>query len=113
MDIEDYCSLMLLNAKKMCNPFGVQLRPCRQRPWSSFSPKGELVECGDSSLHGSESGDKSPHSTFGGLNDDQGRNGLGSAHRREIIEKTLQRVVCFEITHMSWLMVELCGQFMD
>jgi len=25
---------------------------------------GEFVECGDSSPHGSESGDKSPHSTF-------------------------------------------------
>jgi len=41
-------------------------------PWSSFSPMGEFVECGDLSPHGSESGDKSPHSTFGGLNDDQG-----------------------------------------
>jgi len=33
---------------------------------------GEFVECGDSSPHGSESGDKSPHFRFGGLNDDQG-----------------------------------------
>jgi len=32
---------------------------------------GEFVECGDSSPHGSE-GDESPHSIFGGLNDDQG-----------------------------------------
>jgi len=32
----------------------------------------EFVECGDLSPHGSESGDKSPHSTLGGLNDDQG-----------------------------------------
>jgi len=42
------------------------------RPWSSFSPISEFVECGDSSPQGSESGDKSPHSTFGGLNDDLG-----------------------------------------
>ena len=33
-------------------------------------PKGEFAECSDSSPHGSESGDGSPHSTFGGLNDD-------------------------------------------
>jgi len=45
-------------------------------PWSSFILMGEFVECGDSSLHGSESGDKSPHSKFGGLNDDQGRKTL-------------------------------------
>ena len=35
-------------------------------PWSLFSPMGEFVECGD----------ESPHSTFGGLNDDQGRTAL-------------------------------------
>ena len=35
---------------------------------------GEFVECGELSPHCSESGDKSPHSTFGGLNDDQGMN---------------------------------------
>jgi len=34
---------------------------------------GEFVECGDSSPNGSESGDESPHSTLGGLNDDQCR----------------------------------------
>gem|GEM_PF-6109812 len=33
---------------------------------------GEFVECADSSPHGSESDDESPHSTLGGLNDDQG-----------------------------------------
>ena len=31
-------------------------------PWSSLSPMGEFVECGD----------ESPHSILGGLNDDQG-----------------------------------------
>ena len=41
-------------------------------PWSSFSPMGDFVECSDSSPHGSESGNESKHSTFGGLNDDQG-----------------------------------------
>ena len=41
-------------------------------PWSLFSPMGEFVECGDSSPHGSENGDESPHSTLGGLFDDQG-----------------------------------------
>ncbi len=33
---------------------------------------GEFVECGDSSPYGSESGDESPHSALGELNDDQG-----------------------------------------
>ena len=42
------------------------------RPWSSFSLMVEFLECGDSSPHGSESGDESPRPTFGGLNDDQG-----------------------------------------
>jgi len=42
--------------------------PCG--PWSLFSPMGEFVECCDSSPHGSESGDKSPYSPIGGLNDD-------------------------------------------
>jgi len=32
----------------------------------------EFVECGDSSPHVTGSGDESPHSRFGGLNDDQG-----------------------------------------
>ena len=33
---------------------------------------GEFVECGDSSPQGSDSGEESPHSIFGGLNDNQG-----------------------------------------
>gem|GEM_PF-2559820 len=37
------------------------VQPYSFMPWSSFSPIGEFVECGDSS----------PHSTLGGLNDDQ------------------------------------------
>ena len=41
--------------------------------WSSLSPMGEFVECGDMLPHSSESGDKSPHSTFSRLNDDRGR----------------------------------------
>ena len=42
-------------------------------PSSLFSPMREFVECGESSPHGSESGDEPPHSTLGGLNDDQGQ----------------------------------------
>jgi len=34
---------------------------------------GEFVECGDLSPLSEPCGDESPHSTFGGLNDDQGR----------------------------------------
>jgi len=34
---------------------------------------GEFVECGDLSPLSEPCGDKSPHSTLGGLNDDQGR----------------------------------------
>jgi len=40
------------------------------RPWSLFSPMGEFVERGDSSPHAPESGDESPHSSLGRLNDD-------------------------------------------
>jgi len=41
------------------------------RPWSSFNPMSKFVECGDSSPFSEPCRDESPHSTFGGLNDDQ------------------------------------------
>jgi len=42
----------------------------------------EFVECGDSSQHGSENGDKSPHPTLGRLNNDQGINTLNKLRRK-------------------------------
>ena len=54
---------------------------------------GEFVECGDSSPQGSESGDKLPHSTFYGLNDDQDlcRQGLAAPYGQFQISRIIGR----------------------
>ena len=75
--------------------------------WSSLSPMGEFVECGDTSPHGSESGDESPHSPLGGLNDDQGPN--PKAGRMPVITPKLW---CFKLFKSSYTAFSISSSYL-